>query len=447
MKLHQYQQRIIDFVSTQKRAVLTVDMGLGKTAPVLHYLDHVRPQSALIIAPLLVAKTVWTAEAEKWGLQYVLDRMTIVCGPKKKRQAALSDTSRPYKVISESVISDVENTVWDIVIIDELSLFKTVDSMRAKCIQTIKARQYIGMTGTYVANGAIDIFGQLAAMRITKATHRVNGKYKWCPEFEAWRAEHFKNVMQGSGQSFQKWELVSSLNEVIEPFKAHFFTLMADDYLDIPEVSYITHKVKLSDEEYKNYMQLKTILSVDMNDGTFAIGEDAKFAKLQTMCNGFIYDKHGVPHRGKVSSKLTEVSDFCELCAMNHEPVLLLYGFREEAVWLYEKLLAKKLRVTSVKDKDFLRKWESGDIDVLMSHPASVCYGLNLQHHGRICGWSSIPYNYDHWAQANARLARQGQEKGVQIHIFLAADTIENDKYKSLSTKEDMNLQFKLLTK
>ena len=65
MKLHNYQQRAVRFMEETPRAVLSVGMGLGKTAAVLHYIDKLRPASCLIVAPKRVAETVWRQEAFK----------------------------------------------------------------------------------------------------------------------------------------------------------------------------------------------------------------------------------------------------------------------------------------------------------------------------------------------------------------------------------------------
>ena len=94
-----------------------------------------------------------------------------------------------------------------------------------------------------------------------------------------------------------------------------------------------------------------------------------------------------------------------------------------------------------------MRKWNNGEIDVLIAHPASAGHGLNLQFGGRIIVWSSITYNFEFWAQANARLARQGQTKPVQIHVFSAKDTIETKQFSAIREKEAKNEEFKQLTK
>lgn len=428
--------------------VLSVGMGLGKTAAVLHYVAAKAPQRVLIVAPKRVAETVWLQEAQKWSLYTVADKMVIVKGTAAQRAAALKDDSKPYKIISRDNLKDVVYGCYDLLIIDELTSFKNLISIRSENIRTIKATQKIGLTGTFLANGAIDIYGQLAAVGITDAHIFTKRSWKWCPEFNAWRDTYFYDAMYGSGQPFHKWKCKVPLEQLISIWKNKIFTLDSADYLEIPDVTYTQHKVELTNDESNNYTQLSAMLSVNIDGDTLEVKEGAKFAKLQTLCNGFIYDTAtGEAMRMGYSSKLEAVADFIESCVGEGEPVLLFYAFREEAIWLADLLSKRLITYASTKDTTNIQKWLKGEISVLMAHPASAGHGLNLQDGGRICVWSSITYNYEYWAQANARLARQGQKKKVQIHIFTAKDTIEEKQLLAVRKKETTDKEFVKLTK
>ena len=168
-------------------------------------------------------------------------------------------------------------------------------------------------------------------------------------------------------------------------------------------------------------------------------------------CNGFVYveDEAGNVQavRGKSSAKLEAVADFVADCKDAGERVLLFYAFREEAAWLTELLDARGVKTYTVQKKDFVERWEAGDIDCLIAHPASAGHGLNLQHGGRIIVWSTLTYNFELFAQGNARLARQGQRLDVQIHYFVAADTCEERAVAALINKQKEQNEFLNLTK
>ena len=126
---------------------------------------------------------------------------------------------------------------------------------------------------------------------------------------------------------------------------------------------------------------------------------------------------------------------------------MLWYAFREEAIWIAEKLKKLDIKFCSVNDKRYLEKWNNDEIDVLMSHPSSLGHGINLQKGGHIAVWSSITYSLELWLQANARLIRIGQNEPVQIHVFLANETVENYQYNSLMEKNKVEAKFLKLTK
>lgn len=446
MKLHNYQERAVRFMVDTPRAVLSVGMGLGKTAAVLHYIDKLRPASCLIVAPKRVAETVWRQEAVKWGLDWVADRMAVVCGTKARRTKEWQDDSRPYKVVGRDNIGDLFTDkahpnrpckVFELLVLDELTSFKAITSKRtARVFELARlATRTVGLTGTFLANGAVDIFGQMAAVGLAKD---LKGFYSW-------RARHFRDVMAGSGQPWHKWRLLVPLEEVLRPARPHIFTLASEDWLDIPEVEVVQHPVLLGDEERNRYDTMAAFLSTDFDGVSVSVDEGARFAKLQTMCDGFVYtgdDCNGMDFfedvvRGERSTKLEEVADFCRQCVAEGENVLLFYAFRAEREWLREMMQGEGFDVGDVRDKGVLDRWLSGDWNgVMMAHPASAGHGLNLQDGGRILVWSTLTYNYELYAQANARLARQGQRRGVQIHVFTAYATVEDAKAKALDRKD-----------
>lgn len=445
MKLHEYQERIVAHIERHPRCILSVDMGLGKTAAVLSYIERHNPASVLIIAPKRVAETTWLQEAQKWGFKCA-DKMIICAGTKNKRLSALSNNSYPYKIISRDNLSDVSNEWYcfscDLLVIDELTTFKNVQAARTRRVWRIVADKIVGLTGTFLANGAIDIYGQVAAVGLVQ-------KFCFGLNFFAWRAMNFHDALQGSGLQFQKWTLNKdvTLEKLLAPIRDQIFTLTAADYLTIPPVSSSWHKVELSRETRKAYDDLQAFLGFELDGCNLTVSEGAAFAKLQTLCNGFIYDENGEAIRGKDSAKLEAVAEFCERCKEEGEKVLLFYAFREEAVWLKEMLDRRKITAESVKKAGFMERWNAGEIDVLFAHPASAGHGLNLQHGGRVIVWSSLTYNYELWAQANARLARQGQTRPVQIHYFATENTCEARVWSALQNKHKQQTEFLKFTK
>ena len=455
-RLHQYQKNIVNFLWTHPHAVLSVDMGLGKTLSCLVFLSFLLERNkgrekgtlhGIIVAPKRVAENNWMQEAQKFGFSELFALMTIAKGTKKQRFESLNDTSRPIKVISRDNVKDLHDSGLgsypnDFLILDELTSFKSTTSARTKAVCNINADRKIGLTGTFLANGAIDVYGQMLAIGIT--INKMN--------FYAWRATYFRDALQGSGLQFQKWVMRGTLEDVLQPIKGNIFTLTAADWLEIPPVTETTHAITLSDKQLQAYNELQSFLSCEVGDEMLSFDEGQKFAKLQTLCDGFVYlddEQSGerVTVRADKSDKLEAVADFVAMCAEKGERVLLFYSFVEERKWLVELMQAKKLRIADVKDADFMSVWNNGECDVLLAHPASAGHGLNLQHGGRVIVWSSLTYNYEYFAQANARLARQGQTRQTLIHYFVAKDTVEEQMVKALQRKSREQANFLQLTK
>lgn len=441
MILHNYQERAIAFCHTTNNAILSIGCGLGKTSATLHYIERTKPKSLVIVAPKLVARTVWKQEAEKWNLNELHDKLVIVQGNAKQRKELIQSSN--HLVISRDNLGDLQNYETELLVIDELTSFKNVDSNRTDYICSIKRKKTIGLTGMMLTNGAIDLFGQFCSVglagNITKR-QRTQMYYRW-------RGTHFKDALSGAGLQFQKWELVTPMEILLSKVKTHIFTLDSKDWLEIPKVQFFEHYIELSEPEMDGYLQLNTMLNVELDGEVVAFTENQKFAKLQTLCNGFVYTDDGGVQRGAISTKLDAVCEFVDRAVSEGEQVFLLYAFREEKVWLEEKLKKLHIKFTDVKDKNFIQKWESGDVEVLIGHPASCGHGLNLQRGGRIQVWSSLTYDYELFIQANARLARQGQTRGVQIHSFMAKNTVEPKKYTALNKKDSIANEFINLTK
>lgn len=439
MELHEYQKRIANFIAQHNNCILSVDMGLGKTASVLAWLNWAKPETCLIVAPKRVAETVWKQEAEKWGWNEIAEKMVICKGVKSQRAKRLADAEHPYKIIGRDNLKDLEGASYGALIIDELTSFKTIDSNRTKIMLSIQAPIKVGLTGTFLANGAIDIFAQAAVVGLSWGGM----------SFYAWRGSYFRDTLAGSGLAFHRWRLLTTLEELLKPIQQNIFTLTAEDYLQIPPVTETTHKVDVGEETRAAIDGLDAFLSMELGGEVLTFDEKQKFAKLQTLCNGFVYngDDDRKPIRGKRSAKLEAVADFVADCKDAGEPVLLFYAFVEEAIWIAELLKARGVKFESVQKAGFLDRWNAGETECLFAHPASAGHGLNLQHGGRVIVWSTLTYNYELFAQGNARLARQGQKRNVQIHYFVADKTCEERAVKALQTKDKEQKQFLKMTK
>jgi len=447
MKLEEYQQRAATFLVQHPRAVLSMDMGLGKTAVVIEALNRLGVRRALIVAPKRVALTVWQPEAEKWNDPHT---WTVVEGSPSQR-AALWKQKTARTVCSYEQLKEAPTLDYEAVIFDELTRLRHVTSKRFLYALGIRTALRWGLTGTLLPNGAIDLFGQLAALGIYQATPHIARRGKtYIPEFFRWRATYFEDLNAFSGLPFHRWRILPphTLQSILEPVKGQIFTLRAEDYAALPPMRILHRPHILSDKEAARYMDAKTLLRVETDERVIALNDKSTFQKLQTLCNGFIYDPDtSRPVWSGASSKLEAVAD--AVCSMvgEGEQVLLFYAFRAEAAYLKARLEKEGITVTTPEEKNFLDRWNSRAADVLLAHPASCGHGLNLQASGcRLLVWASLTFDLELWLQASARLHRRGQTAPVDMYVFYARGTVEEYALRALQKKSAVLTDFKKLT-
>lgn len=450
MELRPYQKRIANWLCDHPHACLSVGMGLGKTAAVLHFIGHtldVYPAATfLIVAPKRVAETVWRQEAEKWELWRVARNMVLVAGTPAQKEAAATSAA-PIKIVSRDNLKYFENAEMDVLVIDELTSFKSMAAERTRLVMSIKATRKIGMTGTFAPNGLQDVYGQLAAVGIASPD---------AGDFYAWRGRWFVDIMKGAKVAFHKWQLRNGVTEAqaLGDWTRDIITLTTEDYLQLPPMMVYVVTVPLTEDERKAYDDLVATLHFELpgEDFDFTVDEKARFAKVQTLCSGFVYDTDdgGKPIRiAGGGAKVEAAVEFCRRAAAEGEIVLLFYQYRETAAWFGELAQKAGLRIASVKGDSYewLSRWEAGDLDVLVANPASAGHGLNLQHGGHIILWLELTYNYEYYAQANARLHRTGQVKPVQVTALVAGDTVDGAVWGALQRKSQTNRRVEAVTK
>lgn len=449
LTLENYQQRAVEFLTQHPRAVLSMDMGLGKTVVVIHALHRLGVRRALIVAPKRVALTVWASEAKKWNDPH---SWTVIEGTPTRR-AYLWKQKTERTVCSYEQLKEAPTLDYEAVVFDELTRLKHVTSKRFLYALGIRTAIRWGLTGTLLPNGAIDLFGQLAALGMYQATpHLARAGKVYIPEFFRWRATYFEDLNAFSGLPFHRWRLLPphTLETILEPVNGQIFTLRAEDYTSLPPRRFRYHPLRLTEKETARYMDAKTLLRVETEERIIALNDKSTFQKLQTLCSGFVYDPdtaRPVWGQGAEASKLEAVVSLVSSMVAEGEQVLLLYAFRAEADYLSTRLEKEDITVTTPDASDFWAAWNARTVDVLLAHPASAGHGLNLQQSGcRLMVWSSLTFDLELWQQANARLHRRGQTAPVDVHVFYSQGTVEEYALKALQKKAGLLNEFKKLT-
>lgn len=435
-KPHKYQKIAIKHILKTKRAGLFLDMGLGKTVITLTAIDklmydRLEINKVLIIAPLRVAEDTWSREVEKWEHLKHLTISKILGNVKERRKAIMTD--------ADIYIINRENVVWlinelssfgngwgfDMVVVDELSSFKAPSSKRFKALKKYISRssRVLGLTGTPSPNGLIDLWSQVYLIDSGERLGRTLTGYRerfFLPD---------KRNQQTIFSYKPKEEAEDNIHKKLEDI---CLSMTANDWLDLPEridnINYIT----LDSKEKEAYKKFEREMVLMLLEGEVtAVTKGVLTNKLLQFCNGAMYLESG--EVGVVSDKKIKALEEIVECS-NGKPILCFYSYKHDL----ERIKKAFKNATVLENSETIEQWNKGEIQLLLTHPASAGHGLNLQAGGNIIVWFGLTWSLELYMQANARLHRQGQKESVIIHHLITKDTVEERVLNALKNKKEV---------
>lgn len=431
-----YQQYCAARIVADAAVGLFLDMGLGKTVITLDAINTLRydrwaVQRVLIIAPKKVAEGTWTKEAQKWEhLRHL--RISAVLGSQQKRLRALATPADIYVINRDNVawLVDYFKNAWpfDMVVLDESSSFKNSQSKRFKALKLVRSRinRLVELTGTPASNGLIDLWAQIYLLDGGARLGRTLGQY---------RERFFDPDKRSRTQIFSYTPKDGSMEYIQQAIGDICVSMKAEDYLNLPDRMFDDVPVVLDDKARKAYRQLERDLLLELDEGQItAASAGVLTGKLLQLCNGAVYDSEKRPlaiHNCKVEAFLEVLEQ------LNGQHCLVFYNFQHDRDRLLAALEPLGLRVRvyqSAADED---AWNVGEVDVLLAHPASCAYGLNLQNGGHHIVWFGLTWSLEQYEQANKRLHRQGQRHPVIVHHLVVQGGMDEDVIESLRAKGD----------
>lgn len=429
-KPHEYQSYATEFILSHPISAVFLEMGLGKSVITLSAifdlcLDSFLVCKVLVIAPLRVARDTWPAEIKKWdhlkGLSY-----SVAVGTEKERIDALKKQSTLYIINRENVDWLVHKSGipfhFDMVVIDELSSFKSYGAKRFKSLLKVRpsVKRIVGLTGTPSSNGLMDLW---AEFRILDLGQRL-GRY-----ISHYRNTYFKPDKRNAQIVFSYKPLPGAEEEIYKQISDITISMKSTDYLKMPE--YVSNEVfvTLSEKEWKVYSDFKEDMVANLGDEEIdAVNAAVLSGKLLQMANGAVYDSENKAHVIH-DKKLDALEDLIE--GANGKPVLVAYWYKHDLERIKERFPVRQIQ--SSKD---IEDWNDGKIPIAVIHPASAGHGLNLQSGGSTLIWFGLTWSLELYQQTNARLYRQGQKNTVIVHHIITKNTIDEDVLLALTKKE-----------
>lgn len=427
---HAYQRYCINRVLVDDALGLLLDLGLGKTVITLTAVNDLKynrfaVNRALVIAPKKVAEATWSTEAAKWEHLKLL-RIIPVLGDQRKRIRALNTPGDVWVIARDNVKWLVEyyRNEWpfDMVIVDELSSFKNHQAKRFKVLSWVRPhiKRIVGLTGTPAPNGLLDLWAQVFLLDQGKRLEKFITHY---------RERYFDRNYNGHGYTAKP-----GAEEIIHNRIADICVSMkAEDYLDLPDVVTNVIPIVLDDKAQEQYKRLERDLLLQVEDTEITATSAAVLTgKLLQLCNGALYDEDRQVHE----IHNCKIEAFMELIEqLNGKPALVFYSYQHDLVRIKEALRKSGLRIRELKTPQDQLDWNARQVDILLAHPASAAYGLNLQDGGNHVVWFGLNWSLELYQQANGRLHRQGQTQKVILHHLVVQGGADEDVMAALEDK------------
>jgi SNF2 family DNA or RNA helicase len=394
--------------------------------------DHMEEGPVLIIAPKRVAEDTWSKEAAKWPhLQHL--RVVKIMGSKQQRIDALRSVYEgPF---AELYVINRENVPWlvetlggrwpfPVVVLDELSSFKSNQAKRWKALRRVRGRirRIIGLTGTPRPNGLEDLWPEFYLLDQGKRLGRT---------LSAFRSQYLIPEKMNGHIVYSYRPREGAEAEVYERLSDLAMSIRKEDVLQLPGQIYediVLHFPPALLKQYKTFEREKVLECLGA-DGEIIAGTEASLTnKLLQFANGAIYDMDGQAHELH-TVKLDALEELIE--EAGGDPVLVLYAYKHDADRIRQRIACRSLDTSEDIDA-----WNRGEIPVALAHPASIGHGLNLQYGGHITIWYGMTWSLELYQQANERLNRPGQTQICRVYHLTVEGTHDRRVLQSLQRKD-----------
>lgn len=422
-KPYNYQNYCINRIVTEKAVGLFLDMGLGKTVITLSAIQMLKQLGAvsrvLIVAPKRVAEDTWLKERRKWDHLQSLS-VSLCIGTPADRNTVLREKS-------DVVVMGRDNVKWlkqdscmaddfgfDMIVIDESTSFKNHATQRFKAMKHIiltNRPRVVILTGTPAPKGLIDLWAQVWLL---DQGQRLGAYITY------YRNDYFRQAYSGFGYVPVKGAQERIMNRISDIC----ISMKAEDYIDMPDTIYNEVEVNLSPKDRKVYDKLKEEFVAEIEgEEITAMNAASLSSKLLQLCNGAVYTREDGAYTIVHEEKINALMELIE--GSNGKSVLVFYSFIHDKERIMRAVRRAGLDIMDVRDKGAIDKWNEGNLDILLAHPASTAFGLNLQQGGHIIAWFGMQWSLELYTQAIARLRRQGQTEAVIVHHLMVPNSMD----------------------
>jgi SNF2 family DNA or RNA helicase len=442
LALRPYQELMLEHAFARQRCALWAGMGVGKTFTSLAYIQALQTVEvdgpALVLAPKRVAVDTWPSEAKKWGFGEV----TPIVGDAAARVRALKRDTPVHAINYENIPWLVEHlgksvSRYRICVGDESSKLKGFrlrhGGKRTRILDQFahSIPWFLELTGTPAANGLKDLWGQ---MWFIDRGQRLGRTYT------AFMERWFRTGYDG----YSVEPLPHAFDEITARCKDVCLTIKSEDWFDLEELITTNVMVKLPASARKLYNELEKEMFAQLKGRDItAVNAAAKSGKLLQVANGAVYLDPLGEERGRLEWKEVHDAKIQALDSIVSEqagaPLLVAYHFQSDLARLRAAFPRARTLDSSAGEVD---RWNRGETELLLVHPASAGHGLNLQHGGNAIAFFGNWWNLEERLQIIERIgptrqAQSGYDRPVFIHNIIARDTVDELVIERIETKRE----------
>lgn len=429
-KPFQHQVTTASFLTLHKRAFCFNDPGTGKTSSVIWASDYLMKKKVirrvLIVCPLSIMQSAWQGDLFKVAVHRTVG---IAYGNREKRKQVIENHDYEYVIINydgiDVVHDEIKNNNFDLIVVDEANAYKNTQTKRWKLMQQLlKPETHLWMlTGTPASQSPMDAYG-LAKLVSPDNVPRFIG---------SWRDKVMSKV------SMFVWKPKPKSNDTVFAALQPAIRFSKEECLDLPELMYTTREVELTPTQKKYYNLLKSQMAiVAAGEEITAVNAATALNKLLQLSGGAVYSDEKDTIQFDAKNRLAVLEEVIE---ETPHKVLVFVPFRHTIEIIRDHLSKKGLKVecihgdvSAAKRTTIFKQFQETDkLDVLVIQPQSAAHGVTLTAANVIVWWGPV-MSFETYAQANARIHRQGQKNKCLV-VHLQGSEVERKFFNALQSK------------
>lgn len=456
----EHQRKAFEKALGKENFAYLCEMGTGKTKMCIddmQYLHHEEKIDAVVVIAPKGVYTNWLKELDIHAKDYVamlwdsskVNNKTVI-GELSEFCMSPTDGDLKYFIMNVEALSRPGKALNYLMhflkynkcafVIDEATCIKNPKAKRTKAI--IQLRTLVNfrriMTGSPITNSPLNLYSQFEFL-----SKRILGY----SSFYGFRADvailkqmnlgtRTFNVVQGYNKE--------ALYKITQRFEPHSVLYKKSECLDLPDKIYYKRYVDLSDEQKKDYEQLKQELMISIDGDPLLTVNNVltKILKLHQIACGFLNHDEGIKEYN--SAKLDELENTID--EMSGKIIIwstYIHNLKQIEDMIKQKYPDDKYVMyygdISQADRDnAVEEFQNNpECRFFIGNPQTAGYGLTLTAAENEIYFSNS-YDIEKRQQSEDRAHRIGQTKSVNIVDIIARDTVDEAILKSLVTKKKL---------